>query len=237
MKWHSRYPALFLSLVLLLGMLCTSCTSESPDGPDVDWAHYLGDPGSRQYSDINQITTENVHRLEVAWTYDTGDSAMYQANNLIIDGLLYTPTPTRNVTALNAATGEHIWTFEPNSVHETVDRGQQRGLMYWASSDSTDRRVLTVKGSWLYALDAKTGELVDSFGEGGWIHLGDGMDVKGRPQVGLNTPGYVYNDLIIAGANVGEDVPGAIRAFDVQTGERRWIFHTLPRPGQPGSET
>src|SRR5690606_20352407 len=82
-----------------------------------------------------------------------------------------------------------------------------------------------------------TGALAPEFGEGGWIHLGDGMDVEGRPNVGLNTPGYVYRDMIIIGANVAEDVPGAIRAFDARTGERRWIFHSLPRPGEFGSDT
>ena len=107
--------------------------------------------------------------------------------------------------------------------------------MYWGSGE--DRRVLASYGSWLFALDAETGRPVPSFGEGGKIHLGDGMDVEGRPNVRLNTPGHIYNDLFIIGANVSEDVPGAIRAFDVRTGEREWIFHTLPRPGQFGSQT
>lgn len=236
MKGYIPYTTRLLFTTLLMGFLLISCSSDVPDGLDVDWAHYLGDPSSSQYSMIRQITTANVHELEVAWTYDTGDSAMYQANNLIADGILYSPTPTRKVTALNAATGEHLWTFDPNSVHEAEGRaGQQRGLMYW--EDGEDRRVLTAKGPWLYSLNAQTGQPVSSFGEGGWIHMGDGMDVEGRPIVNMNTPGYVYNDLIIFGAQVGEDVPGAVRAFDVRTGERRWIFHTLPRPGQPGSET
>ena len=111
----------------------------------------------------------------------------------------------------------------------------QRGLMYWTDGD--DERIMSAKGAWLYSLDAKTGVPVKSFGEGGWIHLGDALDVEGRPNVGLNTPGYIYHDMFIIGTNVPEDVPGAIRAFDVRTGERKWIFHTLPRPGEYGSET
>lgn len=226
----------FVPLVLVSLTVLSACTDAPDVGAGADWAHYLGHPSSSQYSTLDQINTQNVTQLEVAWVYETGDSAMYQANNLIVDGVLYTPTPTRKVTALDAATGQHRWTFDPDSVHAAEGRaGDQRGLMYWA--DGEDRRILTAKGPWLYALDVTTGQPVSSFGEGGWIHMGDGLDVDGRPIVNLNTPGYVYNDLIIVGAQVGEDVPGAIRAFDVRTGERRWIFHTLPRPGEYGSET
>ena len=211
-----------------------------PPGAGEDWAAYLGHPSSNQYSLLDQINRDNVSELEVAWTFDTGDSAEYQSNNLIIDGVLYTATPSRSVMALNAATGEHLWTFDPDDVNpyggnKYEGGGRQRGLMSW--SDDEHRRIFTSKGPWLYAVDAATGELIPSFGEDGWIHLGDGMDVEGRPNVGLNTPGYVYHDMFIIGGNVGEDVPGAIRAFDVRTGERRWIFHTLPRPGESGSET
>jgi quinoprotein glucose dehydrogenase len=107
--------------------------------------------------------------------------------------------------------------------------------MYW--SDGEDKRILCARGSWLYALNALTGEPISSFGEGGWIHLGDAMDVEGRPNVFLKTPGHIYRDMFIVGANVNEDVPGAVRAFDIRTGKRKWIFHTLPRPGEFGSET
>jgi quinoprotein glucose dehydrogenase len=94
-----------------------------------------------------------------------------------------------------------------------------------------------MKGNRLFALDASNGKPIPSFGENGTIHLGDEMDVPGRPNVSLNTPGQIYNDNFIIGANVSEDVPGAVRAFDIRTGQRKWIFHTLPRPGEFGSET
>jgi quinoprotein glucose dehydrogenase len=230
----------FVAVVIAAAAVVAFLTSQPPEGAGEDWAHYLGHPSSNQYSTLSQINAENVHLLEVAWMYDTGDTAEYQSNNLIIDGILYTATPPRNVTALNAATGEHIWTFHPDSVHHYEGNiyqggGRQRGVMYW--EDGSERRVFTSKGPWLYALNAETGMPVQSFGEGGWIHLGDQMDLDDRPNVLQNTPGYVYNDMIIMGANVGEDVPGALRAFDVRTGERKWIFHTLPRPGEFGSET
>ena len=231
---HSQFS--FSMKLFFIGILCSACTpADPPAGAGEDWAHYLGHPSSNQYSTLDQIDRTNVDQLEIAWTYVTGDSAMYQTNNLIVDGVLYTATPERWVAALNAATGEHLWTFDPRSVHEEQGGGAQRGVMYWESGE--DQRLLTVRGPRLYALDAVTGQMVTSFGEDGWIHLGEGMDVEGRPNVGLNTPGYVYNDMIIIGANVSEDVPGAVRAFDVRTGERKWIFHTLPRPGEFGSDT
>jgi len=229
---HPIYP--YFAILLL----AAGCAPQPPEGAGADWAHYLGHPTSNQYSTLDQITTQNVRTLEVAWTFVTGDSALYEANNLIVDGVLYTPTPSRRVIALNAATGEHLWTFDPTTIqtHEPTRRIEaQRGITYWEDGD--DKRILSARGPWLFSLDARTGVPVPSFGEGGWIHLGDGMDVEGRPNVGLNSTGYIYKDMFIVGANVGEDVPGAVRAFDVRTGARRWIFHTLPRPGEYGSDT
>ncbi len=235
MHSHSYTPT--LSFFAILAVLASSCTSNPPEGAGADWAHYLGHPTSNQYSTLDQINVDNVDQLEVAWTYVTGDSAMYQTNNLIVDGVVYTSTPERRTVAVNAATGEPLWTFDPEDYIEMdLPRNMaHRGVMYW--EDGEDRRVFTCKGPWFFALDAETGMPVSSFGEGGWFHLGDGMDVEGRPNVGLNTPGYVYNDLLIFGTRVSEDVPGAIRAFDVRTGQRRWIFHTLPRPGEYGADT
>ena len=238
---HRRlYPLLVFPLVAAAVAMGLSSAPGPPVGADEDWAHYLGHPSSNQFSTLDQINKSNVQRLEVAWTYETGDSAEYQSNNLIVGGVLYTATPRRNVTALDAATGKHLWTFNPDSIHayggnKYQSGGRQRGVMYWADGD--DRRIFTSKGPWFYALDAATGKPVSSFGEKGLIHLGDGLDVEGRPNAGQNTPGYIFEDMVIMGTNVGEDVPGALRAFDVRTGERRWIFHLLPRPGEFGSET
>ena len=219
---------------------CSEAPPRAPVGAGADWANYLGHPSSNQYSLLDQINTENVHLLEMAWAYDTGDESEYQSNNLIVDGVLYTATPTRKVTALNAATGEHLWTFnadETNPFDGNMNQGggRQRGLIYW--EDGEERRIFTTKGPWMYALDAETGEPVPSFGEGGWLHIGDRIDWEGRPNVGLNSGGYVYEDMLIFGVRMAENVPGAVIALDARTGERVWIFHTLPRPGEFGSET
>lgn len=222
-------------LLVAFALFSLGCDKSSPEGAGADWAQYLGHPTSNQYSTLDQINRENAGDLEVAWTFDTGDSANYQVNNLIVNGRLYTATPHSRVMALDGATGQLIWTFDPDEVQDSLSDGDQRGLMYW--QDGERGRILTMKGSYLFMLDAENGNLVPDFGRDGRIHLGEAMDVEGRPNVYLNVPGQIYNDLLIIGANVSEDVPGAVRAFDIRTGARKWIFHTLPRPGEFGSET
>ena len=96
----------FTAMACLLGLYLTACVNKQPEGAGADWAHYLGHPTSNQYSVLKQINKDNVDNLEVAWTYATGDSAMYQTNNLIVDGKLYTATPHSRVVALDGATGE-----------------------------------------------------------------------------------------------------------------------------------
>ncbi|WP_162415485.1 outer membrane protein assembly factor BamB family protein [Cyclobacterium roseum] len=224
-----------LILVCFLAYYGTACTQTKPEGAGADWATYLGHPSSNQYSRLDQINKGNVAELELSWTYKTGEAANYQTNNIIVDGWLYTATPHSRVVALDGATGKEHWIFDPSGIHESLADGDQRGLMYWDDGDAG--RLLTMKGNRLFALNAKTGELIASFGENGSIHLGEGMDLPGKPNVTLNTPGQIYKDLFIIGANVGEDVPGAVRAFDMRTGKRKWIFHSLPRPGEFGSDT
>ena len=201
-----------------------------------DWPIYLGDKASTHYSTLDQIHRNNVRRLQVAWTYETGDKGEFQTNNLIVDGVLYTASPSRRLIALNAATGEELWRFDPKSEREDLVGNRQRGLVYWA--DGADRRLFTSAGSWLYAIDARTGAVVRSFGENGAIHLGTGLGFDGKPPaVRLNTPGVVYKDLLILGGLVSEQTAAGIRAFDVRTGALRWMFRTIPRPGEFGYDT
>ena len=224
-----------MGLSVVLWSACSSPNVQVGEAAHQDWAHYLGHPTSNQYSSLDQINLNNVSQLKVAWMHVTGDSAMYQANNLIVDGRLYTPTPYSRLEALDATTGALLWSFDPDSVHGPLADRDQRGIMYW--TDGTQGRILTMKGNYLFALDAVTGELISSFGKEGWIHLGEQLDVEETPSVYLNTPGQIYQDMFIIGTNVSESTPGAVRAFDIRTGKRKWIFHTLPRPGEFGSET
>ncbi|MGB2712676.1 MAG: PQQ-binding-like beta-propeller repeat protein [Vicinamibacterales bacterium] len=204
-------------------------------GAGRDWRTYLGDKGSTHYSTLDQINTGNVTRLQVAWTFETGDKGEFQTNNLIIDGVLYTASPSRKLMALDAGTGKEIWRFDPKSERDDLVGNRQRGLAYWESGD--DRRIFTSAGTWLYAVNARTGALIRSFGDNGSIHLGRGLGLGGTPTVRLNTPGVIYKDLLILGGLISEETAGAIRAFDVRTGELKWVFRTIPRPGEYGYET
>ncbi|MCS1409182.1 MAG: Quinate/shikimate dehydrogenase (quinone) [Verrucomicrobia subdivision 3 bacterium] len=194
------------------------------DSENVDWPIYLGGKERSLYSSLDQINRENVTQLEVAWIYETGDRGEYQANNLIIDGVLYTPSPTRKVIALDAATGKELWVWDPVNERSGKGRGRQRGIVYWENESGGEKRLFTGVGGFLFALAPKTGQVIWEFGENGSIKLGSG----------LNTPGVIYQDLLILGGVGGQ---GAVRALDVRTGEWRWIFHLIPRPGEFGYDT
>lgn len=206
--------------------LAAIAQDDSPpsDAKSTDWAVYLGNKSRNLYSPLDQINRTNVTNLKTAWTYDTGHDAEYQANNLIIDGVLYTPSQTREVVALDAATGEVLWKWDPAEERAGKGRPRQRGLAYWENSAGGERRLFTGVNGFLFALDPATGSVIRNFGESGSIALGSG----------LNTPGVIYQDLLIVGGVGGV---GAVRAYDVRTGERRWIFNLIPRPGEFGHDT
>lgn len=204
-------------------------------GAGADWRTYLGDKATTHYSRLDQINVGNVSKLQVAWTFDTGDKGEFQTNNLIIDGVLYTASPSRKLIALDAANGGEIWRFDPLTERSDLVGNRQRGLASWENGD--DRRIFTSAGTWLYAVNARSGEVIRTFGDNGSIHLGRGLGLGGTPAIRLNTPGSIYKDLLIVGGLISEETSGAIRAFDVRTGELKWIFRTIPRPGEYGYET
>lgn len=204
-----------------------------------DWPVYLGDKEASHYSTLEQITPANVGRLQPAWVWRTGDargtSTQIQCNPLVIDGVMYATTAALSLAAVDAATGRELWRFAPPDAN-----GVNRGVAWWA--DGEDRRILFGNGRRLFAIDARTGKLIGSFGQAGAVDLGEGL---GRDVTGLaiqaNTPGVVWRDLIILGTRVGEGpapaAPGHIRAFDVRTGRQVWRFNTIPHPGEAGHET
>jgi quinoprotein glucose dehydrogenase len=212
----------------------------------VDWPNHGGDSGHRQYSALDQINRENVKTLTVAWTYRTGDArsdnrSQIQCNPIVVRGVLYATSAQLKTFALDAATGQERWVFDPFAAGaEQHSLGVNRGVAYW--EDGGDRRILVTAGQRLYALDAATGTPIDTFGEKGSVSLLDGLgrDVQ-HLYVISNTPGAVYKDLLILGARVSEGpgpaAPGHIRAFDVRTGRIRWTFHTIPQPGELGYDT
>jgi quinoprotein glucose dehydrogenase len=201
---------------------------------------YGGGPAQDHYSPLTQINRSNVSRLQVAWTYDTEEKKNQEAYGLettplIIDGVLYGLTPTQQVFALNAATGKLLWKFSSGIYATQADRG----LAYWA--DGSDKRVFAGNMNFVYALNAETGKPIPAFGDGGRIDLRENL---GRDpssvSIELTSPPIVYNDLLIVGGEEPETLPcapGDIRAYDVRTGKLRWIFHTIPHPGEFGYNT
>jgi len=203
-----------------------------------NWTTYLGGTNRTNFSGLTQIDKSNVARLQVAWTYETGDRGEYQSNNLVVDGVVYTASPTRKVIALDAASGKELWRWDPTTVRAGATGNRQRGLVYWANEQGGESRLFTGVGNYLYALDPKSGTLISSFGEKGSLHLGTGTEAAGGGgpvNISLNTPGLVYKDMYIVSGN--GNGPGSVRAYDVRTGALRWIFHTIPRPGEFGSDT
>ena len=233
-----------LSLIALL--FVSACLATRPERASVtdeefrSWETYLGDPTRSHYSSLDQIDVSNVARLEIAWTYHSGDASpentsQIQCSPIVVDTLLYGTNPKLKLFAAHAATGEEIWTFDP----ETEDVGVNRGVVYWENGD--DRRILYSAGHTLFALDALTGERISTFGDNGTVDLRRGL---GRDPETLSviatTPGIVYRNLLIMGSRVLEfpgSAPGDIRAYDVRTGAPVWTFHTIPRPGEFGYET
>jgi quinoprotein glucose dehydrogenase len=214
----------------------------------VDWPHYAGDAMASRHSALTQIDTSNAHTLELAWVYHCGDAdtvnnrSQIQCQPIVIHGILYATSPGKKVFALDAATGKQLWVFDPLkmiSEGEYAWAGTNRGLAHW--SDGKSAFLFYSIGSWLFCLDRATGVPVSSFGKNGKIDLKQGLTAHKQDFfIVANTPGIVYRDLIIMGSRVSEGAdaaPGHIRAYDVRTGKQRWIFHTIPQPGEKGYES
>jgi glucose dehydrogenase len=221
-----------------------------------EWRTYGGDLGNTHYSSLDQINGTNFNRLQVAWRFKTENlgprpETNLQSTPLMVNGVLYSTAGSRRaVIALDAATGELLWT---HSEREGT-RGQNapralsgRGLAYW--TDGREERILYVTpGYRLIALNAKTGSTVSGFGKDGVVDLklDDDQDIDLETgEVGLHAAPVVAGDTIIVGAahrasgspRVKKNIAGYVRGFDVRTGKRNWIFHTIPRRGEFGYET
>jgi quinoprotein glucose dehydrogenase len=158
-----------------------------------------------------------------------------QSNPIVVDGVLYVTTPTLRVVAVDAATGVERWTFDPSGGARTPSRFRHRGVTVHRD------RVFVTYRNFLWALDRRDGQPIKSFGVDGRIDLREGLDRPAeRLTVSASTPGAIFEDLLIMGSTVPETLPGSpghIRAFDVNTGRLRWIFHTIPQPGEFGYDT
>ena len=244
MKKNSCY---FVYSILLVCCLSACNSKEQYEG----WQHYKGTPENLHYSSLTQVDTGNVKQLQVAWEYHTGDAdtinhSQMQCNPIMVDGVLYGTSPMLKLFAIDAQTGKEKWVFNPldsisnknKSLHFILNNN--RGVTYWTDGDN-DKRIYYTAGSQLFAVNAVDGKLVKGFGSNGSIDLHDGLgrDIKDL-FITSTSPPAIYKDLLITGTRVDEGpqaAPGHIRAYDIRTGQQRWIFHTIPQPGEPGYET
>jgi quinoprotein glucose dehydrogenase len=201
-----------------------------------EWPAYGGGPEDIRYSTLKQINRANVSQLTMAWSYDAQDGpGGLQTSPIVVGGVLYALTPKHQAIALDAATGKLLWKFDSG-----LDlRGPNRGVTYW--TEGGEGRIFAAAGSFVYALDARTGKPVAGFGSEGRIDLrGDLGRDPAQQSVVLTTPGIVYKDLLIVGGRTAESLPaspGDIRAYDARSGKLRWSFRTIPHPGEFGYDT
>jgi quinoprotein glucose dehydrogenase len=202
------------------------------------WTDYLGGPDSSHFSPLKQVTPANVSKLDVAWSFPAGDGN-YTFSPLVVDNVAYVAADGGSLVALDATTGKQMWShpFDRGGVKASI--GGQRGLNYWESNDRSERRLFVTTSGFLYSIDALSGKEIDSFADHGRLDLKTGID-RTPVSLGSRTPGRTFGNLIILGSFPGEGYlapPGDIRAFDLHTGKLAWIFHTIPRPGEPGYDT
>ncbi|WP_254640218.1 PQQ-binding-like beta-propeller repeat protein [Chitinophaga sp. GbtcB8] len=235
-------------------LMLAACRQPSAHHDYSGWRSYAGSKDGIRYSSNDQINTGNAAKLQVAWTYSSHDKdpdnhSQNQCNPIIIDDVLYGTSPRLKLLALDAATGTPKWIFDPASLEDTANADPMaffkvsRGVMYWQSEDGKDKRILYSVGEKVYAIDAATGKHISSFGEKGYVDLSKDLDrdtASYNPFIAATTPGIIYKNLMIIGMRVAESAdaaPGHIRAYDVLTGKRAWIFHTVPQPGEKGYDT
>ncbi len=241
----------FKFLICLSAIILTlqSCSREG-DKRFTTWRVTGGSKENTRYSTLTQIDTTNVSQLTMAWKYSSGDkdtvnNSQIQCNPIIVDGVLYGTSPQLKLLAIDAATGNLKWVFDPQAEKSDMASfvrfilNNNRGVTYW--EDKEDKRILYTVGASLFAINAADGRPVSSFGSDGKVdlHEGLGRDVKDL-YVASTSPGIIFQDAFIIGSRVSEGsdaAPGHIRAYDVRTGKQRWIFHTIPQPGEFGFDT
>ena len=232
-----------------------TCSPSSPQPQDYSgWPAYAGSKDGIRYSSNTLLTPANVAQLTVAWKYssgdkDTGNRTQNQCNPIVVNGVLYGVTPTLKLFALNAATGQQQWLFDPALEDSSKNSDAfaffkvTRGVMYWQDDSAADKRIFYSAGNKTYAIDAANGKPVRSFGTNGCIDLSQNLDRDTgtyNSYAAGTTPGVIYKNLLIMGMRVAESAdaaPGHIRAYDVRSGKLKWIFHTIPHPGEKGYET
>lgn len=219
---------------LILSVTTSSLVPAAAQLPvNSDWQYHGGSAVDR-FSPLDQITAANVSGLKEAWRFPMAAGGL-ESQPIKIGDTAYLVTTARTLVAVDAATGKEKWTFDPGIT------GTQpvRGIATW--KDGGKLRILLGRESFLYEIDATTGKPVPAFGDGGRIDLRVGL--RGKPEdngIYITSPAVVYRDTIVVNGRVAENTkasPGDVRAFDARTGKQKWVFHTIPHPGEVGAET
>jgi quinoprotein glucose dehydrogenase len=241
--------------VVLCGTLPLAAQHGAKNG---EWRSYAAEPGSTKYSPLDQINRDNVKNLRIAWRFRTDNLGPrsdfnMQSTPIVIGDTMYVQAGIRRtVVALNAVTGEMLWMWrmdEGKRGAAAPRQGSGRGLAYWTDGKGDERIISVTPGYHMVALNAKTGVPVPSFGRNGIVDLKTEIDQPGidleTADIGLNSPPALGNNVIVVGAahssggapRAKENIKGYIRGYDVRTGKRLWIFHTIPQPGEFGNDT
>jgi quinoprotein glucose dehydrogenase len=258
-----RCPATVIAGFLLAVLISCQTPLDLPSGgPTADWPNYGNDPGGSRFSPLTQITPDNVNRLEIAWTYHTGDvseggegapatrATTFEATPILVDNTLYVCTGFARAVALDAETGAERWTFDPKiDLSLRYSDFACRGVSAWldperAVGQACRRRIfLAHVGARLHALDAATGKPCQDFGKNGEVDLSEGIEPFNMVDYGVTSPPVVIGGLVVVGSAIGdnqlvEDASGMVRAFDARTGALRWAWDPIPRdPRDPARAT
>lgn len=239
--------ALFLSMLFSLKAFAAG---------DVTWPYYLGDAAATKFSYADQINKTNVKKLKVAWVWDSIDedilvkkkiTTLYnESTPLAIDGRLYLSTALNQIVALEAGTGQQLWSYDPQVYLDGYPSNLgfvQRAVAYW-SVGGVKRIFVNTNNAWLIALDADTGKPVKTFGTDGKVDLTTGFKrLIDRHRYGMSSPPIACGNTIVVGSSVADEFskfdspPGDIRGFDAETGALKWTFHTIPQDNEYGAET
>src|SRR5579862_946722 len=240
----------------LLALVAPRAITQQGSSSNANWPSYGSDRGNTRYSPLTQIDASNFSKLTPAWTFSTANfgpnvETNLESTPLVIDGVLYsTVGDRRDVVALDAASGEVIWTHredEGRRAEVSPRRLSGRGLAYWANGD--DKRIVYfTQGYRMIELNAKTGNRIPSFGVDGAVDLKQDDDQEIDPmssEIGIHATPAIGRDTIVVGAahkpggvpTSKTNVKGFVRGYDVRTGKRKWIFHTVPKPGETGFDT
>ena len=231
------YSAAYLASILSLVLALSSCQNQSvPEMQHTTWWEYGGGADQSKFVVQDEIRRDNVSQMKIKWKYQTGDDRAYQFSPIVVDNVMYVLAKNSSLVALNASSGEELW------IHANLQGITRRGLNYWESEDRQDRRLIIALNHTLQAIDAHTGKSILTFGDNGIVDLKVGLDRDPAlvPRAQSNTPGRIYEDLILLGSSPGEgyvSAPGHLRAYHVVTGAHVWTFRTIPHPGEFGYDT